>query len=96
MAYNKCFNRARVVIENIFGRIKNKFRVLKDGLRFRDMEKCAKLVLVCFAIYNFLLDHEGHEEDTDYLDGPTEADEPDERPMATNKKLTQKYFENDT
>jgi hypothetical protein len=56
------------------------------------MEKCAKTVIVLCALWNFILHQEGEEVDTDYLDGPTEADAPDERAIATNKKLTEKYF----
>jgi hypothetical protein len=55
-AYNLAFCRSRVFIEQGIGRLKKRFPILTgDGIRFPDMEKCAKTIQVCVAISNFIL-----------------------------------------
>lgn len=72
--------------------MKNKFRVIKDGLRFPDVAKCAKVVQICFALWNFILEKENDPIDTSDIDGPTENDVLVEGRIATNKKLCDKFF----
>jgi hypothetical protein len=44
--YNVCFRRARTKIEQTIGRVKNKFPVLSNGIRFKSMKKNAQMVQV--------------------------------------------------
>jgi hypothetical protein len=79
--FNKTFCRARVCIEQTIGRLKNKFRCLMNGgLRFKDLEVCAKAVQVCAALHNFILTHEGtqgtiHEDESFFAEDITSEDE---------------------
>jgi len=64
--FNDAFKKARVCIEQLFGRLKNKFRILLlegGGMRLRSLEQCSKLINVCCALWNFFLFHEGITED---------------------------------
>ncbi len=60
--YNTRFCKARVHIENVIGRIKNRFRILLgDGIRIRDMNRAAKVIQCCVSLNNFIImkDSEG-------------------------------------
>jgi hypothetical protein len=62
-------------------------------LRCKDMNKSAKTVQICFALWNYILDAEREVIDTDDIREPNEDDVLDQRPnIATNTKLVQKFF----
>ncbi len=63
--YNRAHARARNCIEQIFGFVKNKFRILLTGIRLKNMVKAAKMIQCIFALWNFILDHEGPPRDED-------------------------------
>ena len=42
--FNKLFCGKRVVIEHIIGILKRKFKILKNGIPFRDMEKVSQII----------------------------------------------------
>ncbi len=76
--YNRCFVRARVVIEQCIGKLKNQFPILMGTMRHKKMETCGKLVQICCALSNYILSHEGDE--------PTESPpEPDPRLAAISE-----------
>lgn len=52
--FNLKFCRARVLIENCFGSLKSRFRILSNGMRLRDIQKSAEMVHVTACIFNFL------------------------------------------
>ncbi len=64
--YNRAHCRARNRIEQLFGFVKNKWRILLTGIRIRDMVKASKMVQVIFGLWNFVLEHEGPPRDEDY------------------------------
>ena len=45
------------MIENIFGIVKQRFKILKYGMEFRSLKKCADLINALFAIHNFILEN---------------------------------------
>ena len=55
-AFNKAHSRARNPVETTIGIVKARFPVMKTGPRLEEMEDCSKLVQICFALHNFLLD----------------------------------------
>ncbi|KAL0808781.1 hypothetical protein ABMA28_012461 [Loxostege sticticalis] len=57
--YNYYHMQARVLIENTFSRLKNRWRcLLKDRvLHYRPL-KCAKIVLACSVLHNFAIDED--------------------------------------
>ncbi|KOB64585.1 Uncharacterized protein OBRU01_24000 [Operophtera brumata] len=56
-SYNKVHSRARVTIENTFGRLKNRWRcVCKDRVLHYKPEKCAQIILACSVLHNIALD----------------------------------------
>ncbi|CAH0731890.1 unnamed protein product, partial [Brenthis ino] len=55
--FNKLHSRARVTIENTFGRLKNRWRCLcKDRVLHYKPEKCAQIILACSVLHNIALD----------------------------------------
>lgn len=50
--FQSCFLRARVVVECSLGQMKQRFCVLKDGLRLRSPELAGKLVQVVAMMHN--------------------------------------------
>jgi hypothetical protein len=52
--YNYRLSRARRVVENAFGIVSTRFRVLLSTIKLRDPEKIEKIVLACCALHNFL------------------------------------------
>ncbi|XP_045450706.1 putative nuclease HARBI1 [Melitaea cinxia] len=56
--YNKKHSCARVVIENTFGRLKNRWRCLnKDRVLHYKPEKCAKIIIACCVLHNIALQY---------------------------------------
>lgn len=65
--YNQKHIRARVTIENTFGRLKNRWRCLcKDRVLHYKPTKCAQIIQACCVLYNIALDF-GVPEPTDDL-----------------------------
>ncbi|CAH0731365.1 unnamed protein product, partial [Brenthis ino] len=55
--FNKLHSRARITIENTFGRLKNRWRCLcKDRVLHYKPEKCAQIILACSVLHNIALD----------------------------------------
>ncbi|KAL0871680.1 hypothetical protein ABMA27_004198 [Loxostege sticticalis] len=55
--YNSVHGKARVLIENTFGRLKNRWRCLnKDRTLHYAPEKCAKLITACAVLHNIAID----------------------------------------
>ena len=54
-AYNDAFKATRSSVERTFGIFKRRFSGLKTGLRFRNMEKNARVIQVLGAIHNFVI-----------------------------------------
>ncbi len=66
-AYNRAFCSARNVIERNLGMLKNKWRILLEGIRLKDMEQAARLVQVLVALHNYVIlngSNEDFSEDT--------------------------------
>ena len=49
-------SRARRVVENAFGILSNRFRVLLNPIALRDAEKIKKVILACLALHNMLIE----------------------------------------
>lgn len=55
-AFNKAHISARVVIENTFGRLKNRWRCLnKDRTLHYRPQKCAQIITACCVLHNIAL-----------------------------------------
>ncbi|CAG9135385.1 unnamed protein product [Plutella xylostella] len=55
--YNHLHGKARVLIENTFGRLKNRWRCLnKDRTLHYAPEKCAKIITACAVLHNIAID----------------------------------------
>ncbi|RVE44709.1 hypothetical protein evm_010613 [Chilo suppressalis] len=55
-SYNNAHRRARVTVENTFGRLKNRWRCTsKDRVLHYKPEKCAKIILACCVLHNLAL-----------------------------------------
>ncbi len=55
--YNVRFCRARVVVEQAIGRLKNRWRVLLgDGIRLRNMKAAARIIQIACALNNFIME----------------------------------------
>ncbi|KAG7300750.1 hypothetical protein JYU34_015079 [Plutella xylostella] len=55
--YNRIHGKARVLIENTFGRLKNQWRCLsKDRTLHYTPEKSAKIITACAVLYNIAID----------------------------------------
>ena len=99
VAYNRAHCQARNRIEMLFGFVKNKFRVIKSGIRMKSMTNAAKLVQVIFALWNFILEHEGKPNDIDpgldvTVRDENESVEEEVTPgnFKTRDRILQKYF----
>lgn len=54
--YNEIHMRARVVIENTFSRLKNRWRCLhKDRVLHYKPQKCARIILACSVLHNMFI-----------------------------------------
>jgi hypothetical protein len=65
LAYNKAHSRTRVRVECAFGVLKKRFYTLSTGLRVRDMEVAAKMVIAAMVCHNLCVDAGDHGEDFD-------------------------------
>ncbi|CAG4934570.1 unnamed protein product [Colias eurytheme] len=64
--YNKKHSKARVVIENTFGRLKNRWRCcIKYRPPHYKLDKCAQLITACCVLHNFALHHNVPDPDDD-------------------------------
>lgn len=57
--YNFKLSSTRMVIENAIGRLKGKFRRLKD-LQSRSLERIKLIIRACIILHNFMLTHDSH------------------------------------
>ena len=55
--FNKDFCRARVKIENVIGILKARWRILANGLTFKDMKLCSKVIQCMCALHNLILEN---------------------------------------
>ena len=55
--YNWRQSRCRMIVEQLFGQLKGKWRVLLISNPFRDLDLVNKIVLTCVLLHNFLLDN---------------------------------------
>lgn len=56
--YNEIHGKARVLIENTFGRLKNRWRCLnKDRTLHYAPEKCAKIITACAVLHNLATEY---------------------------------------
>ena len=55
--YNTAHCATRNKIECVFGVLKQRFYILKTGIRLRSMEDAAKTVHCCAMIHNICIDH---------------------------------------
>lgn len=56
--YNMILRSTREFIEQAFGILKNKFKIL-SFLEVCSVELAKQIIMSCFVLYNFILDHEG-------------------------------------
>lgn len=72
--FNKCLSRARNVVENAFGILANRFRVLLGLIESQDPHFVELVTLVCCILHNFLIE----EDPNRYLGSNAEEDENEE------------------
>ncbi|KAL1482585.1 hypothetical protein MTO96_033693 [Rhipicephalus appendiculatus] len=53
--YNKCHCSTRVIIENAFGRLKQRFRQLRY-IEFQTVDKITQFIIACCALHNICID----------------------------------------
>ena len=56
VAFRKTMESVRKDIEDVFGRLKNRFRVLKTPMTFHSKEKIDNVMFTCVALHNMLLE----------------------------------------
>ena len=95
--YNAAFKTARNVVERTIGILKNKFNMLKIGLRMKDEVKCARAIEILCAIHNFIIRKKNPgDEDSDDDDAGNAFEE--QQPMEpiegvqTRDRLLEIYF----
>lgn len=59
MRFSKWLESMRKDVENTFGILKGRFRVLKTGIRLHGINATDKMWKTCCALHNFLLDEDG-------------------------------------
>ena len=76
---NSALSSGRVIIENAFGRLKCKFRRLRD-LQNSRLDVCVKLILAACTLYNFCIVSDSDAQCEDHADGtcPRDDDENDD------------------
>ena len=101
--FNTAFCRARVSVECTIGKIKARFPILKDGFRFKSMQKVGRCIEALCAIHNFIVRKERPEdiegvytqEDLDEINAEPDDVINDEEldGIETNLKLFRKYYQ---
>ena len=66
-AYNECHILARGHDEQTIGITKKRYPILRVGIPFRNLEKCAKLILGLYGVHNFILENCGNEDEFSFL-----------------------------
>ncbi|XP_026746107.1 putative nuclease HARBI1 [Trichoplusia ni] len=67
--YNTIHGKARVVIENTFGRLKNRWRCLcKDRTLHYTPERCATIIMACSVLHNLAIDFMVPDPEEDVID----------------------------
>ena len=94
--FNDIFCPARSYVEQAIGAWKKMFPPLLDGLNFESVEVNAKCIVVLAAVYNYILENDGLDEDIipDYKDIKTDCDCQDIQEKvgtATNIKIFNKH-----
>ena len=56
--YNWRQSRCRMIVEQLFGQLKGKWRILLRNIQFRDLSVVNKIVKTCVLLHNFLLDND--------------------------------------
>ena len=80
--FNEAHTRTRNTVERSFGVLKNRFYSLKTGLRVREMEFAAKLVICAAIVHNLCIDDDDDGQDFDDGDGGAPANQ--EAPVQAN------------
>ena len=75
--YNYDLSKSRVIIEQVIGILKSRFPILRNGLKFKSMTLCGKVIICCAAIHNFILD-----------EGNSQIDSPSDMPHINNIQLS--------
>ncbi|KAM0734091.1 putative nuclease HARBI1 [Formica fusca] len=65
--YNKVFSGTRVLIENTFGLLKNRFRNLMK-LEFQEVDKITKFIMSCCVLHNLCIDYDDTLPNEEYYD----------------------------
>lgn len=81
--YNKAFSATRVLIENAFGLLKNRFRQLMK-LEYHDVDKMAKFIICCCVLHNICIDNKDFVETEDSVDAEDANEENTEETLRTN------------
>lgn len=71
--FNFCLSSTRVIVEQPFGILKNKFRIL-DRLDTESLENVSQIVLACTILHNFIINN-GHQ--SEYVSSSIPTVEPD-------------------
>ncbi|MCO5550111.1 hypothetical protein L7F22_003591 [Adiantum nelumboides] len=64
--FNRHLSRGRVVIENVFGIMKNRWRILRNMPIH--LYRVPTYVIACCVLHNFLMEHVGDEDAEDHVD----------------------------
>ena len=83
--YNYCLSRARIVIENAFGRLKSRWRCLMKKLEVKP-DNIAIIIMACCILHNVCEIH-GEEFDNTWLDGNCETNEIYVQPSSDGEHL---------
>ena len=83
-AFNFFMSQLRIRVEMAFGRLTNKFRILK-GCMIGSLDRISAFIMACARIHNFIIRFDGEREDsiTDDGDGGADADWDDDTTTTT-------------
>ena len=79
--FNSSHKKTRVVVERTIGILKQRFRCLLGGLRFKKMETCAKVIKACAILHNLCILNGDYGED---MEDTMANDQNDELPSQQN------------
>lgn len=96
--YNKVFSGTRVLIENAFGLLKNRFRQLMK-LEFHDVNKITRFIVSCCVLHNLCIDNNDfididEDENPDDPEFETSEDEVSKLKGETKREIIRKFLEN--